>query len=87
MDPLINPRHYIRPTFGITSRDVQHGQGFFSIFSKVIPTLGALFKKFLPMAKKVASNPIVKHAAKELKNHALDAGIRIAGTNTNLCIN
>lgn len=77
MDPLINPRHRIRHTFGAQTRYVQRGQGFFSVFSKVIPTLGALFKRMLPVAKKVASSSIVKNAAKELRNHALDVGVKV----------
>lgn len=78
MDPLINPRHHFRPIFGSVTREVQHGQGFFSIFSKVIPTLGALFKRIAPVAKKVAGSQLAKTAAKELRNQAIDVGLNLA---------
>lgn len=79
MDPLINPKFLYRPLFGqYTPPQSQYGKGFFSVFSKVLPFIKNIFQKIMPVAKKVASNPTVRQAANQLKDHAIDAGINVA---------
>lgn len=81
MDSLINPPMLLQPNFGVSYTDVQGGQGFFSVFSKIIPLIKNLFSKAAPLAKGVVKsavkNPMVREAAKELKQQAVDAGLSV----------
>lgn len=83
MDTLINPKLIVKPTFGSYTREVQSGKGLFTLFSKVVPTLASLFKRAIPIAKKAASHPFVRSAARELKQHAADIGLNLAESAVN----
>jgi hypothetical protein len=79
MDILINPRQVGRKSFGSYDR-VKKGQGFFDIFSKVLPFIAKAAKNILfPAVKTLGKNIIqsdsAKKIAQDLAKQAKNAGM------------